>query len=58
MYNLWLSNKLSSSNLAEDLIGKKLPCLVDVVYQCIIVVSVTLLYFLGDRVSMHPREAD
>jgi hypothetical protein len=39
-------------------LGKRLPCLVDVVYQCIVVLSVTLLYFLGDRVSIHPREAD
>ncbi len=39
-------------------LGKRLPCLVDVVYQCIVVLSVTLLYFLGDRVSMHPCEAD
>ncbi len=42
----------------KTLLGKRLPCLVDVVYQCIVVLSVTLLYFLGDRVSMHPREAD
>ena len=39
-------------------LGKRLPCLVDVVYQCIVVLSVTLLYFLGDRVSLHPYEAD
>ncbi len=39
-------------------LGKILPRLVDVIYQCIVVLSVTLLYFLGDRVSMHPREAD
>jgi hypothetical protein len=39
-------------------LGKRLPRLVDVVYQCIVVFSVTLLYFLGDRVSMHPCEAD
>ncbi len=37
---------------------KRLPCLVDVVYQCIEVFSVTLLYFLGDQVSMHPHETD
>jgi hypothetical protein len=42
----------------KTLLGKRLACLVDVVYQCIIVLSVTLLYFLGDRVSMHPCEAD
>ncbi len=58
LHHLWLSNKPSSSNLEENLIGKKIACLVDVVYQCIIVLSVTLLYFLGDRVSMHPHEAD
>ncbi len=40
------------------LLGKRLPHLVDVVYQCIVVLSVTLLYFLGDRVSMHHCEAD
>jgi hypothetical protein len=42
----------------KTLLGKRLPCLVDVVYQCIVVLSETLLYFLADRVSMHPREAD
>ena len=42
----------------KTLLGKRLPCLVDVVYQCIVVFSVTLLYFLGDWVSMHPCEAD
>ncbi len=42
----------------NTLLGKRLPCLVDIVYQCIVVLSVTLLYFLGDRVSMHPCEAD
>ncbi len=29
------------------LLGKRLPCLVDVVYQCIIVLSITLHYFFG-----------
>jgi hypothetical protein len=53
-----LSNKPSLSDLAQNLVGKRLPRLVDVVYQCILVLSVTLLYFMGDRVSMHPREAD
>jgi len=42
----------------KTLLGNRLPHLVVVVYQCIVVLSVTLLYFLGDRVSMHPREAD
>ncbi len=42
----------------KTLLGNRLSCLVDVVYQCIVVLSVTLLYFLGDQVSMHPREAD
>ncbi len=42
----------------KTLLGKRLTHLVYVVYQCIIVLSVTLLYFLGDRVSMHSREAD
>jgi hypothetical protein len=42
----------------KTLSGKRLPCLVDVIYQCIVVFSVTLLYFLGDRVSIHPCEAD
>jgi hypothetical protein len=42
----------------KTLLGKRLPCLVDVVHQCIVVLSVTLLYFLRDQVSMHPREAD
>jgi hypothetical protein len=42
----------------KTLLGKRLPCLVDDVYQCIVVLSVTLLYFLGGRVSMHPCEAD
>jgi hypothetical protein len=42
----------------KTLLGKRLPCLVDVVYQCIVVLSVTLLYVLVDRVSMHPCEAD
>jgi hypothetical protein len=42
----------------KTLLEKRLPCLVDVVYQCIVVLNVTLVYFLGDWVSMHPREAD
>ncbi len=42
----------------KTLLGKRLPCLVDVEYQCIVVLSVTLLYFLGDWVPMHPHEAD
>ncbi len=42
----------------KTLLGIRLPCLVDIVYQCIVVLSVTLLYFLGDRVSMHPCEAN
>ncbi len=42
----------------KTLLGKRLACLVDVVYQCIVVLSVTLLHFLGDGVSMHPCEAD
>jgi hypothetical protein len=42
----------------KTLLGKRLPRLVDVVYQYIVVLSVTLLYFLGDWVSMHPREGD
>ncbi len=42
----------------KTLLGKRLPCLVDVVNQCIVVLSVTLLDFLGEQVSMHPREAD
>jgi hypothetical protein len=41
----------------KTLLGKRLPRLVDVVYQCIVVLSVTLHYFLGDQVSMHPHEA-
>ncbi len=39
----------------KTLLGKRLPCLVDVVYQCIVVLSVTLLYFLGDQVSILVR---
>ncbi len=42
----------------KTLLGKRLPCLVDVVYQCIVVLSVTLVHFLGDWVSMHSYEAD
>ncbi len=42
----------------KTLLGNRFPHLVVVVYQCIVVLSITLLYFLGDRVSMHPCEAD
>ncbi len=42
----------------KTFLEKRLPCLVDVLYQCIVVLSVTLLFFLGDQVSMHPRDAD
>jgi hypothetical protein len=57
VHHLWLLNKPSLSNLAKNIVGKKMPCLFDVipVHRSS---SVTLCYFLGDWVLMHSREAD
>jgi hypothetical protein len=35
----------------KTLLGKRLPCLVDVVYHCIVVLSVTFLFSGGPGVN-------
>ncbi len=36
IHHLWLSKKSSLSDMAKNLVGKIIPCLFDVVYQCIV----------------------